>query len=516
MIRSEQKEYEAWLELRKRIATQTAPERNETEREKRDRIAGLLKDFDAFCRYYFPHYMDAAFGWFHRKAAQEVKKRKDGFFILEWPREHAKSVFADIMLPMYLKACGELDGMMIGSASGDKANGLLSDIQAELMDNQRYIADFGEQFSLGNWQEGHFATADGVGFWAFGRGQSPRGTRNAAKRPNYGVIDDIDDKMIVKNDERVKEATDWVLADFYGALSIKGARLVIAGNRIHKKAILAHLVGDVEPEDPKREGIVHIKVFAIEDEKRRPATPEHGRPAWHERYTMAQLTARMTKMGYRNARREFFHEHIEEGNVFRLEHMTWVKARPLREYDELITYVDPSFKDTKKSDYKGVVLLGRIGSQLDVLWCWVRQAAAAMVKAHYDCYERIQAAGASSRDYMEANFLQDLLLDEYQAEGNVRNYQLPIRPDKRSKPDKYTRIENLEPLWQRGNLRFNEAERKSVDMLTLRDQFLAFPTGHDDGPDAVEGAVSLLQRGGRSADFKPRLGRITTSSARRG
>ena len=55
-------------------------------------------------------------------------------------------------------------------------------------------------------------------------------------------------------------------------------------------------------------------------------------------------------------------------------------------------------------------------------------------------------------------------------------------------------------------MRFNEAERASPDMQTLVSQFLAFPFGHDDGPDAVEGAVYMLQGLDRSSKFSPRTG----------
>ena len=39
--------------------------------------------------------------------------------------------------------------------------------------------------------------------------------------------------------------------------------------------------------------------------------------------------------------------------------------------------------------------------------------------------------------YMEANFMQDTILDEFQREGELRGYQLPMIGDKRKKPDKF-------------------------------------------------------------------------------
>jgi hypothetical protein len=73
---------------------------------------------------------------------------------------------------------------------------------------------------------------------------------------------------------------------------------------------------------------------------------------------------------------------------------------------------------------------------------------------------------------------------------------MPVSPDDRDKPDKFSRIEgNLEPLNRRGSLIFNEAERDDPHMMRLEEQFKAIePTlpAHDDGPDAVEGAVWII------------------------
>lgn len=493
----ERQEYERYLAQKKRIASATAPLLKESGVAQEKRVARLLSTFEEFCQFYFPHYCTAPFAWFHKRAAKAITDDPTIFAVLEFPREHAKSVFADIMLPMYLNAHGKLNGMMLGSANHDKAAGLLHDIQAELESNKRYIADYGEQYSFGDWSDDTFVTKQGIGFWAFGRGESPRGTREGERRPNYGVIDDIDDKEIVKNDARVQEAVDWVLGDFYGALEIKESRLVVAGNRIHQKSILAHLVGDVNDGDPVNPDIYHLKVYALENPKtHREDQSESGVPAWKENYTRQHIQSRMAKMGYRNAQREFFHKHITEGLVFKNEWMKYVRLPKLSSYAYIVTYNDPSFKDTKKNDYKAIVAVGRVGHKFHLIDCWVAQATTgAMVQAHYDMHERLTAAGATLvTHYFEANFIQDLLADDYRKEAEARGYDMAIRKDERKKPDKFGRIENLTPLFERGLVEFNEAIRGTVHFRAFLDQLLGFPNAHDDGPDAFEGAVFILNQ----------------------
>ena len=503
LTRREQREYEQWLaEMQETIRLR--PIENETETDRAKRIAKLKKDFTKFCRYYFPEFMDADFAWFHKEAVRVITERDNVMFVGEWPREHAKSVVMDIFLPLYLKALGLLTGVVLASANEDKADGLLADLQEQLMFNERYKADYGPQYKAGKWDTGHFVTNDGIGFWAFGRGQSPRGVREAALRPNLIIVDDIDDAEICKNEKRVEEATDWILGDLYGCAPTKGSRFVMIGNRIHKRSILAHVVGDVEEGDPPKEGIVHLKVYALENPRTHQMDlSEKGVPAWKERYTREQILTKMENMGRRLALRELFHQHIVIGRIFQEEHLPWAELPPLSNCDALVTYCDPSWKETKKNDFKAIVLVGKNGRYLDIYDCFCRQCTTPeMVRGHYNLAEEIPEHRAC-RHYMESNFMQDIHLKKYDEEAEARGYSLAIRGDYRKKPDKVDRIENLSAYAERGLLRFNQARRHSPDMQELRQQFLGFPDyPHDDGPDAVEGAIYKLN--------KPRLASRTT------
>jgi predicted phage terminase large subunit-like protein len=515
---NEKRQYEAWLKEKQAIIN-TNPLHKETDEQKQKAVAKALTDFNYFCKRYFKHLASSDFGWFHKKAAQEIIDKKDIVAVLEWPREHAKSILADVMLPLFLKANGQLTGMMIASANEKKAATLLGDIQAELMFNKQFINDFGEQYSLGNWQDGHFVTSDGIGFWAFGRGQSPRGTRKSDKRPNYCVVDDIDDAVIVRNEARVMEAVDWILGDLYGAMPNKASRLIIAGNRIHKKGILAHMVGDIEPNDPKRKDIYHSKVFALENPRtHKKDLSEKGKPAWKENYTREQIIKKMNRQGSRIGLREFFHEHIVDGKIFKPNHLPWIEPLNLSAYDKLITYNDPSYKGTKTSDYKAIVLIGKTGRYYDIIDVFCRQCTTSeMVRGHYNIADQIPDK-LYCRHYMEANFIQDLMLEEYWREGESRGKTMRIRGDHRSKPNKEARIENLSPFTEQGFIRFNKNLKHSPDMQSLIDQFLAFPDGeHDDGPDAVEGGVYLLnQRSGGKAKKSSNIATGKSNSGRNG
>ena len=207
---------------------------------------------------------------------------------------------------------------------------------------------------------------------------------------------------------------------------------------------------------------------------------------------------------------------ITEGAVFRNDWIRWKKTLPLHKYDQLVAYCDPSFKGSSKNDYKAIKLWGKIGNELHHLRAFVRQCSVSeMVRWFYDLHESLPE-GVVCDYYIEANFLQDIILDEFDNEGKIRGYMLPIRADKRKKPDKFQRIEAISPLWERGFVFYNEEMKNDPDMLAGLDQTLAFEKGtraHDDAPDADEGAIWILQKRTRLESFEPRCGQRITSES---
>ncbi|GAB3734960.1 hypothetical protein [Spirosoma lituiforme] len=498
MTAKEKKALQEYYDSTKKIVSQqVGADPHEPAAVRTARIDRLLGNFVEFCKYYFPQFCQSEFGWFHKAAAKRIIADPTIFAVLEWPRAHSKSVFSDVMMPMFLKAKKDLNGMIVVSNNQAKAIGLLIDIQVQLEGNERYIADFGEQASFGDWSEGSFATQDGVGFWAFGRGQSPRGTRKAEKRPDYIVVDDIDDKEIVKNQDRVIEGVNWVREDLFGCFDLIRGRFIIAGNRIHQASILAHLVGDVNEGDIVNPEIFHCKVFALENPKTHKEDQSiDGVPAWKERFTRAMLEKAWAKIGYISSQREYFHKHIMLGRIFNNDMILFAPMKNLSAYSHIVTYNDPSFKDTKKNDFKAIIAVGRLGKYYDVLAMWVRQATTgAMVKAHYDMHEWLESQGANLvSHYMESNFIQDLILEDYVTESVTRGYMLGIRGDDRKKDNKFGRIEAMAPLYERAVIRYNEALKSSVDFRNFKDQLIGFPAAHDDGPDAQEGAIWQINK----------------------
>ena len=473
----------------------------ESPAERDRRIRRLLANYDEFVDYYFPHWtvneqtgQSTPCAPFHVRAANMIRADRNLKAAFVWNRGAAKSTNLDVFIPMWLIALGrdEIHVMVVVGKSEDNAKQLLSDLQAELQYNQRYIADFGPQYKAGSWGEGEFVTQSGVAFFARGRGQSPRGLRYRSHRPDYVVIDDLDDDELVESPARVSKLFDWLRSALFGALDGGRGRFVMVGNLIAKNSVLA-----------RWSEIPSVKVMRVN------ILDAQGLVSWAAKWSREEVAGIEAIVGYRAFQKEYMNNPIVEGAVFRADWIRWERRPKWKEFSELILYIDPSFKGSTKNDYKAAKLWGKVGTQLWHLRAFVRQCSVAeMVRWCYDLYEWGREQGVSILFMMEAIMIQATLLDDFEVEGKERGYQLPITPDFRKKPDKFMRVEAVSPLWERGFVFYDASQRNDPDMLRGLDQTLAFEKGmrgHDDAPDADEGAIWYLQRFTRAAADPPKF-----------
>jgi len=508
MASSSQKKHIEWKEWCRIVQAATTVNLKEPEEVKSKRIARAKIDYEFFVDYYFPHYASDPCADFQIRAANKVKSDPNYFGVWEWPREHAKSVHADIILPMWLKINNDLQGMILIGKNNDDATNQLNDIQAELEFNQRYIQDFGIQVKHGAWEEGDFTTNDGIQFIALGRGQSPRGIRNREKRPDYCVWDDLDDDEIVKNERRVDSVVEWLLGSLLGSMDIRKSRMLGVGNRIHPKSILAHVVGDVDGK-PKRKGLHHSKVMATVD------GTFTGKPRWWQKFTSEQLQRRFQQMGTFMALREYFHKAAVKGKIFKEHWIHWNRIPKLQKMDMIVAYFDPSYKAKTTNDYKAISVWGNIGIKLYKIDQFCKQTSITeAVKWFYDFHESLPE-DVICEYWMEEIFLQDMFYDDFEAEARLRGYHLPIRGDTRKKPDKFARIQATAALYERGLVTYNIAQKKNQHMIDAKDQVVGFEKGsaiHDDAPDADEGAIFKIQRANRNHDWAGSVGKRSRKS----
>ena len=487
-----------------RIAQATSIDIHETAKQKADRIKELEKSYVKWFEYYFPNYAKKKCGWFHTDMANVIIKNKRLRFLGEMFRSAGKSVHIDMGIPLFLYlVMHDLKFMLLIGETEPKAKRLLSGIQGQLQFNNRLKNDYGEKFQQGNWADGDFTTSDGIKFMCLGFGQNPRGAREQSERPDYIAVDDVDDKRHVNNDRMMREAIDFLTEDVWGCFDSDDdatERFVYANNNFHKNSITNRLkiyfneVIKKQKENKEQNDIKFevLTVCAVKDTK-------DFKPEWIEKTSAEYWRKKFNSMPYRSFMREYMHVHIEDGAIFKYDDIQHKKALPLKDYDNLCLYGDLSYK--ANADYKALVLVGNKGKEFHILLAYLQQKSRAhSAKWLYDMYELYNLDKFNIRYKIEGLFAMDEFVSDFDAEGEKRGYYIPVSADKRSKADKYDRIESLNGHFERKNVFFNSDDIPNSDMQTLIDQFLSFEKGsnsHDDGPDATHGAFSYLNQKSR-------------------
>lgn len=446
-----------------------------------DRIAEARKSYAFFVKTYFPHLATAPSAKFHVQAAEEIKRNKRLRAVFEWARGLAKSTNMSLMIPLWLMLTqDEQLCMVLVSKSEEMADRLLSEIQGELLTNELLRQDYRDKMKILSSSAGEMITAQGSFFFSCGRGQSPRGVKYKGLRPNYIIIDDIDDDELVRNDARVSLLTDWCNEALMGTMQVGRGRFILVGNRISNKSVLANLA--------ENKTYKHTRINILD---------RNGKPSWSEAQTLEEIQDLRLSQGERSFQKEYMNNPITEGAIFKADQIQYTKPLPWRQYRRLICYTDPSFKNSSNNDYKATILVGKTKEgYLHVLKAFVAQEK---VSTMYEWLYNIRdyAEGNAVYFYMESNFIQSMHLDDFRKFGEGKGDIIALRGDSRKKPDKFARIEALEPLFSQGIIFFNEKEKDSKGMQTLIEQLLLFQRGskiHDDAPDALEGAIYLLQR----------------------
>jgi len=495
------KEFEELVDI---IKSSAAIDPFESSKDKKNRIKFLLSNFMAFCLFYFPEYCYAEFGWFHREIPVEVFKNPNHIYLEQWSRGFAKSTIYGLFLPLFIKFNGELNGMIVGSLNQTMAAEKLADLQANLQHNPRIINDFGIQFSYGNWEDGNFKTRDDVAFYAFGKDQSPRGYRFKWKRPNYGAVDDLNMARQLKNLDIATEDKKWVLEELKPALWTRKWWLTVLQNKFHDNTVTALLENDEEIET-----IVH-RVNIVD---------ANGNSNWKENPDFSTTAIKeLEKSEGGGFIRERMNTPFEEGTAFKAEWMNqWVDCSKVKYDGVWINYLDPSYTATDKSDFKAWVTIGKCGKYYDIIDCWLRKTTSK------EMWERAYAvddeySNQTIQHAMEANFIQEEVhKKELERVEEEKGYPLRLLYDHRSKGGKHERVMTLQSLFERLLFRFNINKKHTPDMKLLRSQFLAFEKGskiNDDGPDATEGGVWMLDRYNKRSGTKTRSGKYKKTSKR--
>ncbi len=466
---------------------------------------------------------------------QSTSKQGGQHIAIAAPRGHAKSTLITLMFVLWI-ACTERERfILLISDTKEKAAGFLRDIKQELENNQKLRQDFpkacelpGKRAAPRRWRENELEMRNGVLIAAAGAGQSLRGKRFKSARPGLIILDDIESNENTATAELREKMEDWLNRVVMNA-GDKNTNIIMVGTILHFGSLLAKLTDD------KKNGAWQGLIYrAVEQWSPRDDLWKHWSQLFHGHESYQELIGC-------NAAQRFFEDNqtdmLQDTQVLWPEkedyHYLMLKREEIGEHrfstekqneavslkdcyfhpdemyfwddefpspDELINHfveknldwtimaaVDPSLGKTEtRHDYSAIIVIlkCRNSDQHYVLDADIRKRK--LDQLIKDIYEHVRLRQIHVVG-IESNQFQEYFYDRFVLEGRIHAGGFRAKKIV-NKVNKETRIYNLQPLIASGKIKFSRKHH------LLLQQLREFPKGsHDDGPDALEMAVSLCR-----------------------
>lgn len=449
--------------------------------ERDARLARARKDVLYFGEVYLPHYFNEDGAPFHREliALLDVRGKP---VVVGAARGHAKSTIVAFTYPLHAILFRLRRYVIEVSETEDQAADNVEFIKLELEENERIRQDFGDLKREGSWEDGKITTTTGVRVLARGRRQRIRSLRYRQYRPDLIVVDDIESDESVCNPRTIDKVYKWIRGELYGAAESDCSFFVI-GNVLARRSVMGRLLYDEEMAE------------VIERRLYRAIHPETGEPLWPAKWPLEELAAKRAFMGTVLFEKEFNCNPQDPEGAFQEE---WFERSYYHE-DEIAgrdliraTFCDPSVEANATSNDKAIVTVGldRQNMVYYVLHAYVKRASIdAMLRASWSIYDDYRPTTFG----LESNGFQAVLARDYDEIAQKKGYYLPLKLVVHH-TNKESRIVRLSGPVERGKLRFRRGH-SDQDKIVEQLIYLAEPSVNDDGPDALEGAVALLEGG---------------------
>ena len=463
-----------------RLTLEVTPFWEDSEAKQETRKNRAAADPLYFCRTYLPHYFDRAPAPFHYELTGFLEQRGAGTVIpvaVAAPREFAKTTVCAFGYVLHQICFKRRHFILIGSDSEDQASDLTGYLYLELLYNERLQQDFGQLVKT-NRAVDDFVTLNDIRVKARGRGQRLRGLKHKQYRPDLVILDDLENDINVRNPEIVQEILHWVKSTVYPALDAGGS-LMIIGTILRWRSALHLMLSS--PEEP----------YCHFERRIYRALQEDGSSLWEARHPAARLAQQKQMMGSLAFNLEKMNEPAPESGFFKEGWIHYYHPDILKDRDLVVVgFFDPSLESGAGSDYKAAVTVGWDRGEMIfyVMDAFIQKTT--LEQTLGAIFNRHQEYGYQLFG-VEDNLFQRLLLKEFDRLSQERSLVLPVK-GVTNRLAKETRVASLSPLMERGKIRFI---RGHSDQELLVEQLLYFPsrTLHDDGPDALEGAVRLAQ-----------------------
>jgi predicted phage terminase large subunit-like protein len=490
-------------------------------------------DFKLFVQTFFQSHCQYPFSAMHEDlfALESDPKRRGRRLAIAAPRGHAKTTFLVHFKVLHALVYGTEKFILILGHSETEANAKVAELFHELENNLLLKAVYG-QLAPKPGQPGcsrkNFVTQNNIRVMAKSRGKQVRGLKHGCHRPTLIILDDIEAPDSVLQEEQRYKTQQWFEKDILKLGSVDGqANVVIIGTCIHPESLLSNLLTAPGWEGYKYQAVLsfatnqqHWKMWeAIYLDLTNPDRDSDA-DRYYQRnvdemmegtsvlWPAAEPYVQLMKMILNEGQASFQSEkqndpfdptrqifQMEKAKRFipkfdsqgELEGFQWLDEShrfiPRHQIARIIAFHDPALCEGRDSDYAAIVVCA--ADHFGYLYCL--DAYIEKVPPSRQIQQAVAFYHHWGLDYLciETNHFQSLLKDQYRLIQDEQTF-FRIKEVNHHTP-KTSRIATLEPLITNGQLLFHrDINPRLITQLQL------FPTSHDDGPDALHGAVTQL------------------------
>jgi len=431
------------------------------------------------------------------------------------PRGNAKSTIVSLALPIWVAVYKKKHYIVIISDTASQANEFLMNIRAEFEDNALLIDDFGDQVGLVWTNSDIILKNDLVRIQALGTGKRIRGRRFKQWRPDLIIGDDLENDENIESPEQRKKVDLWYTKALAKAGDERTDKIVI-GTILHYDSLLAKLLKNPTYKTAKYQAVIRWSASSKWDdwenivndlnnknnlkdakaffEANREEMLEGTEVLWPEKEDYYSLMLQRLADGPAAFSSEKQNEPLSDDD--RRFHPSWIQYFEDNELIgkdlKIVMFIDPSM-GKKGGDYSAIVVLGiDSNGQIYCLLADIQKRHPDLIISDAIAHLSIWPAKIIG---VEENQFQEYFKDNFSKAIQEQRVNVLVRGI-RQNADKILRIQSLQPDVKNGILKFRRDQQKLIEQL------VNFPSAdHDDGPDALEGAMTLLGKRSALADF---------------
>lgn len=463
-----------------------------------------------FAHFFFPDAFAEDSPEFHRDLLADFASRQN--FADAAPRGFAKTSIgsAEVMGRIVNQ---ETHYTLVVSDVYSQAKDIVDNIRTELETNELILWVYGELRTEWHWTAGSFTTTNNVRVTARGSNMKVRGLKYRHWRPDFALIDDLENDEAVMNAERRQKLLKWVKMALMPAMAKRGSQIAMVGTVLHGDSLLNNaLNGDKGFSGWRRRRWAALNMsedgapfslwpamFPIEDLTRMRDDPTYEKYLGPITFAQEMQNEAIDETS-RVIKREWIFGTDDRKNTYSLtaKETLWAASHPPdsrswleSEIKQIIMAVDPAISEKTTADYFAAIVIG-IDKEGHIWQLDLFRDRIADIDRQIDIALDLATKWKLDKLKVESVAYQAGLARGIQRRAAERGQHVPVfqvKPDK----DKFRRAVIHSANFAGGLVHLRE-DHPMFDAFVA--EILNFPVGeHDDMLDAyMHAAEDLVQR----------------------